>query len=90
MAETITLEFLAARVGVLTDEVHDLKLRFAMMEARLAALEMRFSALETRFSALEARFSAFENRFAGQEEWVTRMLAILVPLGRAPSQPAHK
>jgi uncharacterized coiled-coil protein SlyX len=89
MADTITLEFLAARVGVLTDEVHDLKLRFGMMEARLAALETRFSALETRFSALEARFSAFENRFAGQEERMTRMLAILVRLAQAQSQPAQ-
>jgi hypothetical protein len=37
MADTITLEFLAARVGVLTDEMHDLKLRFGMMEACPAA-----------------------------------------------------
>lgn len=83
MADTITLEFLAARVAVLTDEVHDLKLRFGMIEARLAALE-------TRFGGLEARFSAFENRFAGQEERMTRMLAILVRLAQAQGLPPHE
>jgi hypothetical protein len=76
MADTITLEFLAARVAVLTDEVHDLKLRFGMMEARLVALE--------------ARFSALENRFAGQEERMTRMLAILVSLAQAQGLPAQQ
>jgi hypothetical protein len=83
MADTITLEFLAARVGVLTDEMHDLKLRFGMMGACPAALE-------TRFSALEARFSAFEHRFAGQEERMTRMLAILVPLAQAQNLPTQE
>jgi hypothetical protein len=76
MADTITLEFLAARVAVLTDEVHDLKLRFGMMEARLGALE--------------ARFSALENRFAGQEERMTRMLAILVRLAQAQGLPPQE
>jgi hypothetical protein len=42
MADEITLELLAARVAGLTDEVHDLKLRFGMIEA----LEARFSAFE--------------------------------------------
>lgn len=83
MAETVTLEFLAARVAALTDEVHDMKLRFGMLEARLAALE-------TRFSALEARFSAFENRFAGQEERMTRMLAILVRLAQGQGLPPQQ
>ena len=90
MADPITLEFLATRVAVLTDEVHDLKLRFGMMETWFGALETRFRALETRFSALEARFSAFENRFAGQEERMTRMLAILVRLAQGQSQPAQE
>jgi hypothetical protein len=76
MADPITLEFLATRVAILTDEVHDLKLCFGMME--------------TRFGALETRFSAFENRFAGQEERMTRMLAILVRLAQGQSQPAQE
>jgi hypothetical protein len=76
MADTITLEFLAARVGVLTDEMHDLKLRFGMMGACPAALE--------------TRFSAFENRFAGQEERMARMLAILVPLAQAQNLPTQE
>jgi hypothetical protein len=46
MADEITLELLAARVAGLTDEVHDLKLRFGMIEARFGALEARFSAFE--------------------------------------------
>lgn len=83
MADTITLEFLAGRVAVLSDEVHDLKLRFGMMETHL-------SALETRFGALEARFSALETRFAGQEERMTRMLAILVHLAQAQGLPAQQ
>jgi hypothetical protein len=76
MADTVTLEFLAARVAALTDELHDLKLRFGMIEARLGALE--------------ARFSALENRFAGQEERMTRMLAILVRLAQAQGLPAQQ
>jgi hypothetical protein len=38
----------------------------------------RFGALEARFTGLEERFTAFEQRYSVQEEWMNRMLAILV------------
>ena len=73
MPEAVTLEFLAARVAALTDDMHDIKLR-------MSALENRFASLEARFGALEARVGGIERRLDLIEERSSRMLAILVRL----------
>jgi hypothetical protein len=72
--DKISLEFLTARIGALTDRMHDFQLRFASLEARFSVFEARFSAFVT---AMEARFDGIEGRFAVQEERTSRMLAIL-------------
>jgi len=71
---SITLEFLASRVAALTDQVRDLGLRFAALEARVGSIEDRTAALST---TVEIRFDALDRRFAAQEERTSRMLAIL-------------
>ena len=75
--EKISIELLGRRVATLTDQVADLKLE-------LADLKIRFTTLEQRFGALEQRFAALEQRFSLQEERTSRILAILVRMGRAP------
>ena len=51
------LEFLAARVAGLTDDMADLKLRVSGLEARFGALEARIGGIERRLDLLEGRIS---------------------------------
>jgi hypothetical protein len=51
MPEAVTLEFLAARVAALTDDMQDMKLR-------MSALENRFTGLEARLRCGSAGLSA--------------------------------
>jgi hypothetical protein len=103
MAETtITLEFLAARVGFLegavnravTDQMHDPELRFAALEARLGTIDTRISTLttvvDTRFAAVDAHFAAIDRRLAILEERQNRILAILVRLAERQGLPPQE
>ena len=62
--DKISLEFLAARVGGLTDRMRDLELRMRSLEVDMREMKTRFTALEARFSALKERFSIQEERMA--------------------------
>ncbi len=53
----VTLEFLAARVAGLIDDMADLKLRVSGWEARFGALEARIGGIERRLDLLEDRTS---------------------------------
>ena len=83
--EKISLELLGGRVLTLTAEVRDLQHRFTAMESRFSALESRVTALEV---AMTTRLDAIERRFTVQEERMSSMLTLIVPiaerLDRAP------
>ncbi len=76
--ETVTLEFVGARLLALTADVRDLQQRFDGLEPRFDGMEARFAAMESRLAGLENRFAAMERRFAVQEERMSRMLSLIV------------
>jgi hypothetical protein len=72
----VTLEFLAARVAAVTDNMADLKLRV--------------SGLETRFGVLEARIGGIERRLDLLDDRTSRILSIVVRIAErvgAPGEP---
>ena len=89
--DKISLEFLAARVGAVTDQMHDLDLRFASLETHLGTIDSRISTLTTvmdaRFAAVDARFAGLERRFAILEDRQNRILSILVRMAERQGLP---
>ena len=79
--EKISLELFNGSVLTLTAEVRDLQHRFS----RFSALESWVTALEV---AMTTRLDAIERRFTVQEERMSSMLTLIVPiaerLDRAP------